>query len=158
MPVQFHRSGLTNAWRHDPLVVVGVDTHRVALEVERILAVLNMLQLVLVQVRPSPDARINYMWEPFPASDLQTPIKCPLDRDAFAGMRPVCGDGGDQRVQLVPLLFQLLHQRFNGALRETLGLAPLLNIVEKNKMPLKSDVNKIQAGTYAVTHETVHDA
>lgn len=110
MQFELHRARLTDAWRHYPLVVVGIDAHRVALEVERVLAVLNMLQLILVQVRPSPDACINYVWESLAASDLQTPIQCSLDRDAFAGMRPVRGDGSDQRVQLVSLLLQFLHQ------------------------------------------------
>ena len=40
-------------------------------------------------------------------------------------MGAVGGDGGDEAVQLVPLLLQLLHEALDRALRERLGLATL---------------------------------
>lgn len=40
-------------------------------------------------------------------------------------MRTIRGDGRDERVQLIALLLQLLDQRFDGALRETLAFAAL---------------------------------
>lgn len=50
-------------------------------------------------------------------------------------MHSVGGDGGDERVQLVLLLLELLHQALDGTLGETLILA-----------------------TLPVAHEAVHDA
>ena len=40
-------------------------------------------------------------------------------------MGAVGGDGGDEAVQLVPLLLQLFHEALDCALRERLGLASL---------------------------------
>lgn len=50
-------------------------------------------------------------------------------------MSAVGGDGGDERIQLVFLLLQFLHQTLDGPLGERLALAAL-----------------------SVTHQTVHDA
>ena len=50
--------------------MVGVDADRVGLEVEGVLAVLDLLQLVLVQVRPPPDARVDHVREPLPTRHL----------------------------------------------------------------------------------------
>ena len=56
---------------------------------------------------------------------LEAPIEGALDGDALGGVSAVGGDGGDEAVQLVPLLLQLLHQALDRALRERLGLATL---------------------------------
>lgn len=61
---------LTNAGRHHSLVVVGVDTHVVALEVKGKLAAFDVLQLILMQVRPAPQARIDDVGEAFTPSHL----------------------------------------------------------------------------------------
>lgn len=50
-------------------------------------------------------------------------------------MSAVGGDGGDEAVQLIPLLLQLLHQTLDGALGKTLALPAL-----------------------TMAHEAVHDA
>ena len=63
-------SGEVDAGADDALVVVGVDADRVGLEVEGVLAVLDLLQLVLVQVGPPPDAGVDHVREPFPARNL----------------------------------------------------------------------------------------
>lgn len=63
-------TGLTDARRHDPLVVVRVDTNAVALQIKRILAVFDVLQLVLVQVGPPPQPRVHNMRETFTPSHL----------------------------------------------------------------------------------------
>lgn len=64
----------TDAGRHHPLVVEGVHTHAVVLQVEGKLAELDVLQLVFVQVGPAPEAGVNDMWETLAAGNLQTPI------------------------------------------------------------------------------------
>lgn len=62
----------TYSGRHNPLVVVRVDAHIVNLEVERILAVLDVLQLVLMQVGPPPQAGVHNVGEPFSSGNLAT--------------------------------------------------------------------------------------
>ena len=57
------QSGDVDAWGDDPLVVVGVDADRIGLEVEGVLAVLDLLQLVLVEVRPAPNPSVNHVRE-----------------------------------------------------------------------------------------------
>ena len=76
---------------------------------------------------------IPHIQPPFPY--LQTAIKRSLDGDALGGMRPVGGDGGDQAVQFITLLLQLLHQALDGSLGEALALP-----------------------TLSVAHEAMHDA
>ena len=58
---------------HHPLIMVGVDTDELSLEVKGVLAVGLVPQLVLVQVRPAPDLGIHDMWEPLPTSHLEMP-------------------------------------------------------------------------------------
>lgn len=124
-----------NAWRYHSLVVVGVDTHVVILEVKGELAELDVLQFILVEVWPAPEPSVDHMGEPFPPSYLQASIKRPLDGDTLAGVNSVGGDGGDERVQLVLLLLQLLYQALYGTLGKALVLTAL-----------------------SVAHEAVHDA
>lgn len=61
---------LTDSWGHHPFIVVGVDAHVVCLEVEGVLAVLHVLQLVLVEIGPAPEACVNHMGETFSPSYL----------------------------------------------------------------------------------------
>ena len=56
-------SGEVDAGADAALVVVGVDADRVGLEVEGVLAVLDLLQLVLVEVRPAPNPSVNHVRE-----------------------------------------------------------------------------------------------
>ena len=56
---------------------------------------------------------------------LQATIERALYRDALARMCAVRRDGRDERIQLVPLLLQLLHQRLDRALGEAFALASL---------------------------------
>ena len=60
----------TNAGRNHSLVVVGVDTHVVILEVKGELAELDVLQFILVEVWPAPEPSVDHMGEPFPPSYL----------------------------------------------------------------------------------------
>lgn len=76
--------------------MVRIDAHGVALEVERELAVLDVLQLVFVEVRPTPDARIDDVREALASCDLQSSIQRSLDGDALARMGSVGCDGCDQ--------------------------------------------------------------
>lgn len=55
---------------HNSLIVVGVDAHTVTLEVESILAELGVAELILVEVRPSPDPGVDHMGKTLPSSDL----------------------------------------------------------------------------------------
>ena len=56
-------TGNIDAGRDDPLIVVWVDTYWVCLEVKGVLTVLDMFQLVLVEVRPTPNPGVDHMWE-----------------------------------------------------------------------------------------------
>ncbi len=114
-----------DAGADDALVVVGVHADGVGLQVERVLAVLDLLELVLVQVGPPPDAGVDDVREALPARHLQAAVERALDGHALRGVRAVRRDRRDQAVQLVALLLQLLHEALDGALRERLGLAAL---------------------------------
>ncbi len=61
------------------------------------------------------------MYRPY----LQPSVQRPLDGDTLAGMDAVGGDGGDERVQLILLLLQLLHQTLDGPFGEALVLGAL---------------------------------
>lgn len=63
---------LTYARRHHSLIVIRVDTHIVTLEVKGKLAVFDVLQFILMQVRPPPEPGIDYMRKPFTSSHLRT--------------------------------------------------------------------------------------
>lgn len=51
--------------------MVRVDAHAVILEVEGVLAELDVLQFVLVEVRPAPQPRVNDVRETLPARHLR---------------------------------------------------------------------------------------
>ena len=70
----YRKSREVYAGTDDPLVVVGIHADRVGLQVERELAVLDLLQLILVKIRPSPDTSVDHMRKPFPTSNLPTVI------------------------------------------------------------------------------------
>ena len=57
--------------------MVGVHTDAVRLQVECELAVLDLLELVLVQVGPAPDPGVDNMRKPFSAGNLQPPVCTP---------------------------------------------------------------------------------
>lgn len=84
--------------------MVWIYAHGVAFEVERKLAELDVLQLILMQIGPTPNPGVDDVRETFSPSYLQTPIQSALNGDAFAVVRPVGSDGRDQRVQFVTLL------------------------------------------------------
>lgn len=111
--------------RHHPLVVVRVDAHIVVLQVEGVLAELDMLEFVLVEVWPAPQPCVDHMGEAFPACNLQPAIQRPLNGHTLAGVDAIGGDGSDERVQLVLLLLKLLDQALDGPLGEALILAAL---------------------------------
>lgn len=69
------RPWLTDAGGHHSLVVVGVDTHVVTLEVKGILAAFDVLQFILVQVRPPPQPRVDNVGEAFAPGYLCTERK-----------------------------------------------------------------------------------
>lgn len=130
-----NRSVLTYARRHHPLIVIGVDTHIVTLEVKGKLAVFDVLQFILMQVRPPPQSGIDYMREPFTPSHLQSSIQRPLNGHTLAGMSAVGGDSCDEGVKLVFFFLQFLHQALDGPLGKCLTFSPL-----------------------SVAHEAVHNA
>ena len=51
--------------------MVGVDTYIVILQVKGILAELDMLEFILVEVRPAPQPCINHMRKTFPPCHLR---------------------------------------------------------------------------------------
>lgn len=115
--------------------MIRVDTNIVTLEVKGKLAVFDVLQFVLMQVRPPPQPGIDYMREPFTSSHLQPSIKCPLNGHTLAGVGPIGSDSRDEGVELVFLLLQLFHQALDGPLGKRLALTAL-----------------------SVTHQAVHNA
>lgn len=61
----------TDAWRHHPFIVIGVDTYIVVLEIEGILAELDMFELVFVEVWPTPQSSVDDMRKAFSPCYLQ---------------------------------------------------------------------------------------
>ena len=55
---------------NNSFIVVWVDAHTIALEVKSILAEFGMAELVLVEIRPSPDPGVDHMGKTLPSSDL----------------------------------------------------------------------------------------
>lgn len=141
-------SQLTDSWRHNTLIVIRIYTDRIAFQIERKLAIFDVLQLILVQIRPTPDSRVDDMRKTFSARDLKSAIECSLYCYAFARMSAVCGDRCDERVELVSFLLQLLHQRFDGSLCESFWFASLLDVCEKRK-----DNNKISQWEKRFAHK-----
>ncbi len=60
----------TYARRDNTLIVVWIHAYEVLLEVKGVLAELAMLQLVLVQIWPPPNSRVNNMRKSLPACNL----------------------------------------------------------------------------------------
>ena len=59
-----------NAGADDAFIVIRIHANGVGLQVERVLAVLHLLQLVLVQVRPAPDPGVDHMGKAFSPGNL----------------------------------------------------------------------------------------
>lgn len=70
-------------------------------------------------------SRCPYKVDDFLYAYLQPAVQGPLNCDAFTGMRAVSRDRCYQRIQLIALFFQLLHQGLDGALGEPLTLPTL---------------------------------
>ncbi len=60
-----------NGGRRHPLIVVGVHTHAVVLQVEGKLTELHVFQLVLMKVGPTPQTGVDHMRETLPTCHLQ---------------------------------------------------------------------------------------
>ena len=95
-----------------------IKINGVYLEVESKLAVLDIFQLILVQVRPPPYSGVNNVRESLPGGHLESPVQGAGDGDTLGWLSPTSGDGGNEGVQLISLLFQFLHQRFYCSLTE----------------------------------------
>ena len=67
----YRQSSEVNPRTDDSLVVVGIHADGVGLEVERVLAVLDLLQLVLMEVGPAPDACIDHVGKPLSPRNLE---------------------------------------------------------------------------------------
>ena len=83
-------------------------------------------------------------------SYLQPSVQRPLDGDTLAGMDAVGGDGGDERVQLVLLLLQFLHQTLDGAFGEA--------FVFRSLPVAHQAVDDAEAGVIAAWRVHGHDA
>ena len=59
-----------NAGADDAFIVIRIHANGVGLQVERVLAVLHLLQLVLVQIRPAPDPGVDHMGKAFSPGNL----------------------------------------------------------------------------------------
>jgi len=70
MVTLYRETGQVDARTDDPLVVVRVHTNRVGFQVESVLAILDLLQLVLVKVGPSPDTSVDHVGKTLPPSHL----------------------------------------------------------------------------------------
>lgn len=62
----------TNPRGNHTLIVVGVNTHVIVLQIERILTELDVLEFILVEVRPSPQTSVYDMRETLPPSHLRS--------------------------------------------------------------------------------------
>lgn len=111
--------------RHHSLIVVRVHTHVIVLQIECILTELDMLEFVLMEVRPSPQTSVYDMRETLPPSHLQTSVQRSLYGDTLAWMDSICGDSSDEGVKLISFLFEFLYQAFNGTFGEALVLSSL---------------------------------
>ena len=60
-----------NAGADDAFIVVRVHANRVRLQVKRVLTVLHLLQLVLVQIRPTPNPGVDHMGKAFSPGNLR---------------------------------------------------------------------------------------
>ena len=67
-----------DAGRDDPLVVIWVDADQVLLQIEGVLTVLLVFEFVFVQVRPSPQTRVDHVRETLAGGHLQTTVQRPL--------------------------------------------------------------------------------
>lgn len=63
--------------------MVRVDAHVVNLEVERILAVFDVLQLILMQVGPAPQAGVDHVGEALTPGNLATKHRMNTGRRAL---------------------------------------------------------------------------
>ena len=62
----------TPTWRLDSDVVIGIDAHVIPLQVERKLAAVDGLELMVVlQVRPAPQAAVDHMGQTLAMRDLR---------------------------------------------------------------------------------------
>lgn len=76
-----HTPGGVITWRLHSLVMVGVDTHFILLQVEGVLAGVDGFQLVVaVEVWPPPQAAVKDVGQTFTVGHLQTPIQGPEQR------------------------------------------------------------------------------
>jgi len=57
-------------------IVIWIDTDILLLQAKCIFTVVNCLQLMMViQIRPTPEAAVNNMWQPLLLRHLQTTIQ-----------------------------------------------------------------------------------
>ena len=54
----------------DSLVMVGVDTNTVTLQVKGVLAKFGVAELILVEIWPAPNLSVDHVGEAFPTSHL----------------------------------------------------------------------------------------
>lgn len=87
--------------------MVRIDANGVAFEIKRELAVLDVLQFVFVEIRPSPYPSVYNVRKALSAGDLQPPVEGPLNRDAFTRMRAVRSYSSYETVQLVSFFLRL---------------------------------------------------
>ena len=80
--------------------MVGIDTNTVSLQVKCVLTILDILQFVLVKVRPPPYSGVNNVRESLPGGHLESPVQGAGDGDTLGWLSPTSGDGGYQGVQL----------------------------------------------------------
>jgi len=109
-----------------PLVVIRVDADLLLLGAERVLAHLQVLELVVgLEVRPAPHATVDDVRQAFPVGDLQPAVQRTWNGHALAVL-----PGAAQRLLQVLhgalLLLQLLHQRVHRLLGPLLLLVALL--------------------------------
>lgn len=91
----------TYAGRYYSFIVIRIHTYGVTLQIESELTVFYMFQFILMQVRPSPNASINYMRETLASCHLQSAIESSLDGDTFARMCSISSYCSDQTIQFV---------------------------------------------------------
>ena len=64
------KSREVNSERNVPDVMIRIDANGIGLEVECVMAAVGATQLVLVEVRPTPNSRVNHVGKTFATCDL----------------------------------------------------------------------------------------
>ncbi len=105
--------------------MIRIHAHIIEFKIKRICAYGQVLQLVLVQVRPAPQSSIDNMREALASCHLQATVERARYSDALGVDGALLLHGGKQCVHFVRLVLELLGQRLDGPFGELLVVGRL---------------------------------